>query len=159
MSLDGGFSNILRIESESLIKIITKSIETKSQIVSKDEQENGIRAILNYGHSFGHVIENLSGYGKYLHGEAISIGMRIAGQISFEKGLWNIDELVRQNNLLKSYDLPVEIPKFKSNEIMKILMGDKKVKDGKMRFILPTRIGEVGIYENIKESEFLKYFN
>ena len=85
--------------------------------------------------------------------------MRIAGQISFEKGLWNIDELVRQNNLLKSYDLPVEIPKFKSNEIMKILMGDKKVKDGKMRFILPTRIGEVGIYENIKESEFLKYFN
>ena len=68
---------ILNLENESLIKIINKSIKTKACIVSEDEKENGIRAILNYGHSFGHVIENLCGYGEDLHGEAISIGMKI----------------------------------------------------------------------------------
>ena len=76
---------LLDLDNEYLIKIIKDSIKTKSYIVSQDEHENGIRAILNYGHSFGHVIENLCGYGKYLHGEAISIGMIIAGKIAIEK--------------------------------------------------------------------------
>ena len=74
--------SLINLENQSLIKIINSSINTKSQIVSEDEQEHGIRAILNYGHSFGHVIENLCGYGEYLHGEAISIGMKIAGEIA-----------------------------------------------------------------------------
>ena len=150
---------ILKLDNVSLTKLITRSIMTKSKIVALDEQENGIRAILNYGHSFGHVIENICGYGKYLHGEAISIGMRIAGDIAYSKGLWKKEEALRQNNLLKQYDLPTQIPRISRNQVLRILMGDKKVREGKMRFILPTKIGEVEIYNDIKDSDFLKYFD
>jgi len=145
--------------NENLIKIINSSIKTKSLIVSQDEHENGVRAILNYGHSFGHVIENLCGYGKFLHGEAISIGMNIAGKIAIDKGLWSKEELERQKNLLKSYDLPTEIPKINKEEVLTILMGDKKVRDGKMRFILPKEIGVVDIYDDVEDSLFLKFFS
>ena len=150
---------IKNLENEYLVEIIMKSVQTKSEIVSMDEQEKGIRAILNYGHSFGHVIENLCGYGEFLHGEAISIGMKIAGDIASERGLWNEEESLRQNNLLLSYGLPISIPKIEKSKILKILMGDKKVKDGKMRFVLPTRIGNVGIFDDINDSDFLKFFN
>ncbi len=150
---------IMKLDNLSLIKIIRKSVKTKSNIVSMDEEEKGIRAILNYGHSFGHVIENLCGYGEYLHGEAISIGMRIAGEISIKKGLWKKEESERQNKLIESYGLPVKIPNIEKNKILKILMGDKKVKDGKMRFVLAKKIGEVGIYDDIKDSDFLNFFN
>ena len=152
-------NKLINLENEYLIKIINSSIKTKSYIVSEDEKEHGIRAILNYGHSFGHVIENLCGYGEFLHGEAISIGMRIAGDIALEKGLWSKEEFIRQNNLLKSYSLPTKIPKINKNEVIRILMGDKKGRDGKMRFILPKGIGEVDIYDDIVDSLFLKYFS
>ncbi len=152
-------NKLINLDNECLIKIINSSIKTKSHIVSKDEQEHGIRAILNYGHSFGHVIENLCGYGEFLHGEAISIGMKIAGEIALEKGLWSNEELIRQDNLLKSYSLPNKIPKINKKEIITILMGDKKVRDGKMRFVLPKGIGEVDIYDDIVDSLFLKYFS
>ena len=152
-------NKLINLENECLIKIINSSIKTKSHIVSKDEQEHGLRAILNYGHSFGHVIENLCGYGEFLHGEAISIGMKIAGGIALEKGLWSNEEFIRQDNLLKSYSLPTKIPKINKKEVITILMGDKKVRDGKMRFILPKGIGEVDIYDDILDSLFLKYFS
>ena len=150
---------ILNLEIKSLIQIINNSIQTKACIVSEDEKENGIRAILNYGHSFGHVIENLCGYGEYLHGEAISIGMKIAGDIATEKNLWFKEDSLRQDNLIKSYGLPTQTPKMKKDKVLTILMGDKKVREGKMRFILPKEIGEVDIYNDIEESEFLKYFD
>ena len=110
---DKNKDKILNLENKSLIQIIKNSIQTKASIVSEDEKENGIRAILNYGHSFGHVIENLCGYGEYLHGEAISIGMKIAGDIAFEKKLWLEEDSLRQNNLIESYGLPIKIPKIK----------------------------------------------
>ncbi len=151
--------NIIKLDNKSLLRIIKKSVEIKSDIVSKDEREKGIRAFLNYGHSFGHVIENLCGYGEYLHGEAISIGMRIAGEIALNRELWGEEENIRQNNLIKNYGLPIEIPKLKRSDVMRILMGDKKVQDGKLRFILPNTIGEVAIYKDILEEEFLNFFS
>ncbi len=152
-------NNIIKLDNQSLNKIIKRSVQIKSDIVSKDEEEKGIRAFLNYGHSFGHVIENLCGYGEYLHGEAISIGMKIAGEIALKKGLWSKEESLRQNNLIKSYGLPIEVPNLNRNDVIRILMGDKKVQEGKMRFVLPNRIGEVKIYKNIVESDFANYFN
>ena len=156
---DKNREKILNLENQSLIQIINNSIQTKAFIVSEDEKENGIRAILNYGHSFGHVIENLCGYGEYLHGEAISIGMKIAGDIATEKNLWLKEDSLRQNNLIESYGLPIKTPKIKKNEVITILMGDKKVRNGKMRFILPKEIGEVDIFNDVEESQFLKYFD
>ena len=156
---DHNRDKIMKLDNEYLIKIIKDSIRTKANIVSDDEKEKGIRAILNYGHSFGHVIENLCGYGKYLHGEAISMGMKIAGDIAVEKGLWLKDYSLRQDNLIKSYGLPTKTPKIKKDKVLNILMGDKKVRNGKMRFILPIGIGNVDIYEDVEDSLFLKYFD
>jgi len=159
LEIEKNKNELINLKNEYLIKIINSSIKTKSYIVSQDEHENGVRAILNYGHSFGHVIENLCGYGKFLHGEAISIGMNIAGKIAIEKGLWSKEELERQQILLDSYDLPTEIPKINKEEVLTILMGDKKVRDGKMRFILPKEIGAVDIYDDVEDSLFLKFFS
>ena len=114
---------------------------------------------MNYGHSFGHVIENLCGYGEYLHGEAISIGMKIAGDIATERNLWLEEDSLRQNNLIESYGLPIQTPRINKNEVITILMGDKKVRNGKMRFILPLDLGEVRIFNDINETQFLKYFD
>ena len=85
--------------------------------------------------------------------------MNIAGEIAIEKGLWSKEELERQKNLLRSYDLHTEIPKIKKEEVLTILMGDKKVRDGKMRFILPKEIGAVDIYDDVEDSLFLKFFS
>ena len=85
--------------------------------------------------------------------------MNIAGEIAIEKGLWSKEDLERQKNLLKNYDLPTEIPKINKEEVLTILMGDKKVRDGKMRFILPKEIGAVGIYDDVEDSLFLKFFS
>jgi len=158
LEADINLKNIVELENNSLIRIIKRSVQIKSEIVSQDEKEKGIRAFLNYGHSFGHVIENLCGYGEYLHGEAISIGMRIAGDIALAKGLWQKEENLRQNKLIKKYGLPIEIPNLKKSDVLKILMGDKKVQEGKMRFILPNNIGKVGIYNDLVEKDFIGYF-
>jgi len=93
LEIEKNKNELINLNNEYLIKIINSSIKTKSHVVSQDEHENGIRAILNYGHSFGHVNENLCGYGKFLHGEAISIGMNIAVKIAIDKGLWSKEEL------------------------------------------------------------------
>ena len=85
--------------------------------------------------------------------------MKIAGDIATENNLWSKEESLRQDHLIESYGLPTQTPKIKKNEVMKILMGDKKVRNGKMRFILPKDIGEVDIFNDIDESQFLKYFD
>ena len=85
--------------------------------------------------------------------------MRIAGDIATGKNLWSKEQSLRQNHLIESYGLPTQTPKIKKNKVMTILMGDKKVRNGKMRFILPKDIGEVDIFNDIDESQFLKYFD
>ena len=85
--------------------------------------------------------------------------MNIAGKIAIEKGVWSKEELERQKNLLRSYNLPTAIPQINKEDVLKILMGDKKVRDGKMRFILPKEIGAVDIYDDIEDSLFLNFFS
>ena len=85
--------------------------------------------------------------------------MKIAGDIATEMNFWSKDHSLRQDHLIESYGLPIRTPKIKKNEIIKILMGDKKVRDGKMRFILPVALGEVDIFDDINETQFLKYFD
>ena len=150
-------NDILDLKTNILIDIIKMSVESKAHIVSIDEKENGIRAILNYGHTIGHVIENICGYGKYIHGEAIAIGMKVVGDLAANKQLWTTKEAERQTSLIKRYGLPTETPKMNKLEILNILKSDKKVRDGKLRFVLPTKIGKVDIFENITEDEILDF--
>ncbi|WP_320664313.1 3-dehydroquinate synthase [Prochlorococcus sp. MIT 1223] len=137
-------------------EILQRSASTKAKIVMSDEREGGLRAILNYGHTFGHVIENLCGYGKYLHGEAVAIGMVAAGQLAVLKGKWQETDARRQKDLIKRSGLPTVWPSLDINKVLKTLEGDKKVRDGKVRFILPTSIGSTEISNDIDKTEIVE---
>ncbi|MGK7940214.1 MAG: 3-dehydroquinate synthase [Crocosphaera sp.] len=135
---------------EVLEEIITKSCQAKVDVVSQDEKEAGIRAILNYGHTIGHAIESLTGYSKINHGEAVGIGMKAAGTIAVKLGMWTEDITQRQDKLIQKAALPVSIPNtLQSDDILDSLQLDKKVKGGKVRFILPTDIGQVEISDTV----------
>ena len=136
---------------ESLLEmIITRSCQAKVDVVSQDEKESGIRAILNYGHTLGHAVESLTGYSQVNHGEAVAIGMVAAGKIAVKMGLWNEKDAQRQMVLIEKMGLPTQIPSYLDpNTIIDILQNDKKVKAGKVRFILPTAIGKVIITDEV----------
>ena len=147
------------IDLDSLQKIILRSAITKAKIVSKDEKEGGVRAILNYGHTFGHVIEKLCGYGNYLHGEAVGIGMVAAGELAVQIKSWRRSDAQKQKELIEKAGLPVKWPKLDLNEVYRTLQGDKKVRGGKIRFIMPTGIGNVEINNDISRTEIENCLN
>jgi 3-dehydroquinate synthase len=135
---------------ELLQTIITRSCQAKADVVSKDEKEAGLRAILNYGHTIGHAIESLTEYELFIHGEAVAIGMVAAGKIAVSLGMWTKEEAKRQDDVIIKTKLPTKIPADLDTEaILEILKGDKKVKAGKVRFILPTQIGTVTITDRV----------
>ena len=149
-------SNISNIDNKLLIEVIERSARSKAEIVIKDEKESGVRAFLNYGHTFGHVIENLCGYGKWLHGEAVAMGMVAVGQLAIQRGLWKEVEARRQKKLIEKAGLPSKWPKLELENVLRSLQGDKKVKDGKVSFVMPLKIGEVKIFNNISNQEIEK---
>ncbi len=114
-----------------------------------DEREGGLRAILNYGHTLGHAVENLSGYGTWLHGEAVGLGMLAAGDIAVTMGLWSQVEQDRQRRLIAAAGLPQRWPDLDPQAVLACLQGDKKVRDGKVRFVLPTGVGSVTIRDDV----------
>jgi 3-dehydroquinate synthase len=123
--------------------IIMRSCEIKAEVVSADEKEKGLRAILNYGHTLGHAIENLEGYGVYNHGEAVSIGMVFAANLAVSLNLWRRQDAERQLALLKKIGLPVEYKLADLDGLMSAMSKDKKVEAGDIKFVLPVKIGEV----------------
>ena len=135
---------------DSIIHIIKRSCEIKADVVSKDEQEAGLRAILNFGHTIGHAIETVTGYKKYLHGEAIAIGMCAAAELAVKSGILNAKETAHIRKLIESYNLPVMIPDdLKASELIEAMEIDKKVTAGKIKFILPETIGAVRIEDDV----------
>ncbi|PLZ56350.1 3-dehydroquinate synthase, partial [Fischerella thermalis] len=138
------------IHSELIDSILTRSCQAKADVVSKDEKEAGLRAILNYGHTIGHAVESLTGYTQVLHGEAVAIGMVAAGQIAVELGMWTQQETQRQDALIEKAGLPTKLPAGLDIEaIIEALQIDKKVKAGKVRFVLPTQIGAVTVTDQV----------
>jgi 3-dehydroquinate synthase len=138
------------VKPELIGTILTRSCQAKADVVSKDEKEAGLRAILNYGHTIGHAIESLTGYRVVNHGEAVAIGMVAAGQIAVELGMWQKEETERQNALIQKAGLPTQLPSGLDIEaIVESLQLDKKVKAGQVRFILPTQIGAVTITDQV----------
>jgi 3-dehydroquinate synthase len=126
---------------EALIHAIKKSCKIKADIVAADEKEGSVRAILNYGHTFGHAIENLSGYSQWKHGEAVSVGMVVAAKISAQKGLCSQQEVDRLTQLLEALGLPIETPDFTLDEYVVAMQRDKKVKQGYLTLVLNQGIG------------------
>ncbi|GDX71691.1 3-dehydroquinate synthase [Cyanobium sp.] len=138
-----------------LQQILERSAAAKAKVVAADEREGGLRAILNYGHTLGHVVEALCGYGTYLHGEAVAIGMVAAGELSLELGLWSADDQRRQRQVIAAAGLPVRWPELQAEAVLACLQGDKKVRDGRVRFVLPTALGAVEIRDDVSGQQVL----
>jgi 3-dehydroquinate synthase len=139
---------LLSLNPDDLIHVIRRSCEIKADVVSRDERESGLRAILNFGHTIGHAIETATGYTTFLHGEAVSIGMHVEAILAHEAGLIDSDEVSRIQHLLKTFGLPTEIPAgIDLTVLFKAMKLDKKAVSGNVKFILPEQIGRVRIRE------------
>src|SRR5262249_19184706 len=133
-----------RSSAALLCQIIARCIDLKVMVIEEDEREQGRRAILNYGHTVGHALENASGYGELLHGEAVSIGMVVAANMALEASLCSADMVARQNALLAALGLPITYGgPVRARAILSTMQLDKKVVAKRVRWIMPLRIGEV----------------
>jgi 3-dehydroquinate synthase len=141
----------LLTQAPDVLSFVVKTCcQLKASVVEQDERElTGLRAILNYGHTFAHAIEALTGYGRFLHGEAVSIGMVLAGRLAVRLGMFPEELAHRQESLLSSLHLPVHIRGLEAKDMLECMMLDKKVQHGFLRFVLPQTIGRVVTVENV----------
>jgi 3-dehydroquinate synthase len=141
------------LEPSLVQEILVRSCQAKAHIVSKDEKEAGLRALLNYGHTIGHAVESLTNYKVVNHGEGVAIGMVAAAQIAAELGLWEGAHPPRQLALLEKTSLPTRLPPgLDLDAILAALQTDKKVEAGKVRFVLPTQIGAATVTDQVPAS-------
>jgi len=139
-------------QPDALAHAVRRSCELKAQVVSADEREGGLRAVLNFGHTFGHAIETLTGYRRYLHGEAVAIGMVMAADLSARQGLLPWSQALEIRQLLASFALPVASPPLDVSDMIQAMGTDKKVKSGKLRLVLAEAIGSVQVTEEVDMS-------
>lgn len=134
---------------DDVVYLIQKCVKIKAHIVSKDEKESGIRAVLNYGHTFAHVIENETNYSLFLHGEAVAIGMNMANSLAQKLGLLSQDESDAVGKILNKFNLPVSYSIKDINGFYESFKLDKKSLNSKIKFILPNGIGDFRIIDDI----------
>lgn len=147
-------------EPTMLAAMIKHCCQMKADIVSRDETEQGERALLNLGHTFGHAIEAFLGYGSWLHGEAVAVGMVMAATLAHSRGWLSDDALAQTTKLVACFNLPLQAPKgMHIADFLPYMKTDKKVKDGKMRFVLPTAIGQSAVISDVTEQELLRVFS
>jgi 3-dehydroquinate synthase len=150
--LEAKRKKILKLDREALMYVIKRSCEIKAEVVSKDERESGLRAILNFGHTIGHAIETVTGYRKYLHGEAVAIGMHLEAKLADMLNLFDDRKTLRIKALIDAYNLPSEMPQgIDIDHILSSMQLDKKAVAGKLRFVLPEKIGKVRIQKGVAE--------
>ena len=157
---DKAYFNFLEsadMQSEAVVKeAIRRSVELKAWVVNQDEKEAGIRAVLNYGHTFGHVVENETNYTTYLHGEAVAIGMVMANALAIELGLFTEAEAEAVKALLKRSSLPTEYVIKDVDAFYEHFFLDKKSSNNTIKFILPNGLGNYKMVENVDEKTVKK---
>ncbi|MFC0214851.1 3-dehydroquinate synthase [Paenibacillus chartarius] len=148
--LDANAPKLLALDPEALQYGLYEGCKVKAHVVAADEREDDLRAILNLGHTIGHALEAVAGYGELLHGEAIAIGMvgaaKLAGRLGYASEIYDVTK-----RLLKRFELPVQLPAhLDTDAIMAAMSHDKKFKEGRMVFIVPTAIGKVEINKSVQ---------
>jgi 3-dehydroquinate synthase len=143
-------------DSDNIKIAIQKSVETKAWVVSQDEKEKGLRAALNYGHTFGHVIENETNYNTYLHGEAVGIGICMANNVSVKLGLMTEEESNRVKNLLEKYDIPTTYKIKDVEDFYEHFFLDKKSLDKKIKFIFALGLGDCKITDEVSKEDIIE---
>ena len=149
----------LSVNSSDINNAILESVKTKAYVVSQDEKEKGLRAALNYGHTFGHVIENETKYEKYLHGEAVGIGMVMANALAVKLNLMTKNEEIRIKNLLEKYNIPTSYEIKDVEDFYEHFFLDKKSLDDNIKFIIPNGIGDVKILGDIDKKDVIEVLN
>lgn len=150
---------ILAREPELLTRIIMRCCEIKADIVERDEREEGVRAVLNLGHTFGHAVESLTGYEHYRHGEAVAIGIRMACQLAANMRLMDEGEMLEVEELLNQLGLVYPFPPVSFEEFLSAMRSDKKKRGGRIRFVLPQRIGRVLVTDQVNWELLENIFN
>ena len=140
--LESNMRRLVQRDAEALAYAIERSCANKAEVVARDERETGPRALLNLGHTFGHAIEAATGYGEWLHGEAVATGMLLAAKLSHRLGLLSAEEVRRCGALLREAGLPLEPPELGLERYLDLMGHDKKVAGGRLHFVLLKRIGE-----------------
>jgi 3-dehydroquinate synthase len=147
---------IKNLDQKILMQLIAKCCGFKAEVVEQDEKEQGIRALLNLGHTFGHAIETASNY-QYLHGEAVALGMVMAAQLSADLAYCSADIRKMLENLLQAFDLPIKLDeKFSAESILSLMKSDKKVINNQHRLILLKGLGDAFIADDVKDDDILK---
>ena len=139
-------------EPPALIYAVRRSCELKARIVAADERESGARALLNFGHTFGHAIEAASGYGAWLHGEAIAAGMVMASELSARLGGLQSSDVKRVRQLLSRAGLPLTGPALAPEKLMGLMALDKKAAKGRTRFVLLEAIGRAALRADVDDA-------
>lgn len=143
--LETNMASLIQLNEQVLSYAIYRSCQNKAEVIAKDEHEQGERALLNLGHTFGHAIENAMGYGVWLHGEAVAAGTMMAADLSHRTGWLSANEVIRIKNSFESASLPVTAPNLGADKYLDLMGLDKKVENGKIRLILQQGIGKAVI--------------
>ena len=143
---------LLGLDSKSLVEVIARTVELKAWVVQQDERESGLRAILNYGHSYGHAVEAVTDYRLYRHGEAVAIGMVGAGRIAQSLGMIDAETASRQETLLTRMGIPVRCPRLPVDRLLEAMTHDKKASEGKLSWVLLEGIGKVTVRRDVQGS-------
>jgi 3-dehydroquinate synthase len=152
--VEGHAEALLRQEPEAVRHVIARSCQLKADVVERDEHERtGLRAVLNYGHTFAHAFEAVAGYGAWLHGEAVSAGIVCASLLAEKRGLVERAVTERQRELLDQLGLPTVPERWPIDGLLAAMRHDKKAESGKLRFVLPKRLGEVALFDDVAEAD------
>lgn len=140
---------VLNLGTAEITRVISTSCTIKARVVEQDETEQGLRAILNYGHTFGHAYEALTQYKTYVHGEAVAIGMISAAAAAVRLGMLSAGDLAEIQNIIRLYGLPERFGQLAPEAIIESMSHDKKAVGGKIKYVLPEVIGRVKIITDI----------
>lgn len=154
-------TELLNLETEVLTDVIAQSCRDKAWVVKNDEKEADLRSTLNYGHTFGHALETLTDYHQCQHGEAVSVGMNCAAQLSVNLGLLDQQDLQRQNQLLQAVGLPIRLADLRldgisATDLLHTMYLDKKASSDRLKLILTPAVGQAVIRQDIPDDEILK---
>ncbi|NRD75674.1 3-dehydroquinate synthase [Shewanella sp. VB17] len=150
--LENNVDRLKSLNNEALVYAIGRCCEIKADVVAQDETEQGVRALLNLGHTFGHAIEAEMGYGVWLHGEAVAAGTILAASTANKMGLIDESIVCRIRDLFDAFDLPVSPPdSMNFEQFIKHMRRDKKVLKGQVRLVLPEAIGQAGVYSEVSD--------
>jgi len=146
--LERRMTELKELDEKTLETAILHAAAVKARIVSRDERDNGLRNVLNFGHTVGHAIEAVTSF-KVNHGTAVAVGMVTASRISYRLGLFLEQDMERLTNVIAAAGLPIAMPELNIADILEAIKHDKKVSGGKVKFILPIRIGRVIVTDKV----------